>query len=205
MNTFDFNSREIEKINVLGSNLFVVDNFYKNPQEVLSIITTQPTKKWKEWDTPTYNGVYFYDHRHDFYCEHSKIYNDFFENLTGQKIAQPGQIVTNCIQFFDRNFNNYNDNYWAPHTDLGYTALIYLNKDTCEGTNFYTQIDEDLWNTPEHFEPWRTKKKYKIEYTVEAKFNRMILFDGKILCHGMAVDSDLFFSKTRINQAVFLK
>lgn len=205
MNNFDFNTSNIEKISILNTDLYIIDNFYKYPQNVLKIINSHPCKKWKDWDTHSYNGIHFFDHRHDFYFEESKIYNNFFEDLTGQKVSQPGQIVTNCMTFYDKQFNNYTENYWAPHEDLGYTALIYLNDFNYPGTNFYTRLKEDVWETPEHFEPWRSKEKFEVLHTVESKYNRMVLFDGKTLTHGMAVDSDLFFDKTRINQAVFLR
>lgn len=203
-NTFEFDTSNIQRIRVLDTDLFVVDNFYKNPDGVLDLIEAQPAKKWKDWDKPSYNGEYFLDHRHDFVNEQSKIYNTFFESITGQKIAQPGRIVTNCMEFYDKKFNNYQEHYWGPHNDLGYTGLVYLNKIESEGTNFYTRIAEDLWDTPEHFEPWRLKKRYKLEYHVPAKYNRLVLFDGETLCHGMAVNSNTFFNKKRINQAIFL-
>jgi len=204
MNPFSFNTKNIQKINILGTDLFIIDNFYQDPDKVVNIIQSQPSHKWKHWDTPSFNGKYFLDHRHDFINDDSKIYNTFFEDITGQKIGQSGRIVTNCMDFYDKTFNNYIDNYWGPHNDLGYTGLVYLNNFESEGTNFYTRIGEDIWNTPEHYDPWRAKTKYNLEYTVPAKYNRLVLFDGKTLCHGMAIDSDKFFNNKRINQAIFL-
>lgn len=203
-NPFDYNTNNIQKINILDTKIYIIDNFYKNPEKVMDIIENNPWKKWKSWDNPSYNGKHFLDHRHDFVDVRSCVYNDFFETLTNQKIAQPGRIVTNCMRFYDKSFNNYKDYYWGPHSDLGFTGLVYLNDFESEGTNFYTQVNEDPWTTPEHFEPWRQKDRYKLEYMVPAKFNRLVLFDGKALCHGMAVDSNLFFENTRINQAIFL-
>jgi|DEB0MinimDraft_6_1074348.scaffolds.fasta_scaffold04260_5 hypothetical protein len=201
---FDFTTHNTKKISVLNTNIYIIDNFYKKPQSVLDIIESHPWNKWKSWDNPSFNGKYFLDHRHDFVDERSCVYNNFFETLTEQKIAQPGRIVTNCMRFYDKTFNDYTKYYWAPHSDLGFTGLIYLNNFESEGTNFYKQICEDSWNTPEHFEPWRQKNRYELIYSVPAKFNRLVLFDGKALCHGMAVDSDMFFHNTRINQAIFL-
>jgi hypothetical protein len=193
---------EIIKIN--GTNLYIKDNFYKNPYEVLDILNTQQSKLWKSWDNPSYNGIHFLDSRHDFYHEDMLLVNKEIERICKQKTAQPGQVITNCIQFYNKDFNNYKNNYWAPHEDLGYTALIYLNNFDCSGTNIYNRLEEDVWETPEHYDPWRPKNKFELVYTVESKFNRMVLFDGKSLTHGMAIDDDTFFSKTRINQAVFL-
>ena len=193
---------EIIKIN--GTTLYIKDNFYENPYEVLNILNTRQPKLWKSWDTPSYNGTHFLDSRHDFYHEDMLLVNKEIERICKQKTAQPGQVITNCIQFYNKDFNNYKNNYWAPHEDLGYTALIYLNNFDCPGTNIYNRLEEDVWETPEHYDPWRPKDKFELVYTVESKFNRMVLFDGKLLTHGMAIDDDTFFSKTRINQAVFL-
>ena len=37
-------------------------------------------------------------------------------------------FLTNVTKFIDKNFNDYENNYWYPHKDFGYTALIYFNK-----------------------------------------------------------------------------
>ena len=201
---FEFNS--LDKVSVqevAGTRVYIKDNFYKNPTEVVDVLHRTRSNYWKSWDQPSFNGIHFADKRHDFYSEDLLEVNKQLEDICGQKTAQPGQVVTNCIQFFDRSFNDYKNNYWGPHEDLGYTALIYLNNFDCPGTNFYTRLKEDVWETPEHFEPWRSKEKFEILHTVESKYNRMVLFDGKALTHGMAIDNGLFFDTMRINQAIF--
>lgn len=205
-NLFDTNllSKNIQIKTVEDTTMYIVDDFYKYPEDVLNFILSTPKKTWKNWDSPSYNTIHFLDERHHFHDRRLLDVCSKLESLCGQKVAQPGQLVTNCMTFYSKEFNNYKDNYWGPHTDLGYTALIYLNKDTCEGTNFYKQVAEDLWTTPEHFAPWRPKDRYQIIDTIESKFNRMVLFDGRNLIHGMSVESDRFFNNLRINQAIFL-
>ena len=34
----------------------------------------------------------------------------------------------------------YRDNYWWPHTDDGYTSLIYLNKFWYPGSDLYSSV-----------------------------------------------------------------
>lgn len=202
---FDINpldNIEVKEIN--ETRLYIKDNFYKNPYDIVNLLKTQQSKMWKSWDSPTYNGIHFLDSRHDFYHEGMLQVNQEIEKVCGQRTAQPGQVVTNCIQFYNKEFNDYKNHYWGPHEDLGYTALIYLNDFDCQGTNIYNRLKEDIWETPEHYEPWRSKDKFELVYTIESKFNRMVLFDGAKLTHGMAIDDDTFFSTTRINQAVFL-
>ena len=194
---------EIKEIN--GTRLYIKDNFYKNPYEILKLLEQVPTTPWKHWDNPSYNGVHFLDSRHDFYHEDMLQVNKALENICGHTTGEPGKVLTNCMQFYSKDFNDYNNNYWGPHEDLGYTALIYLNDFDCPGTNIYNRLEEDVWTGPEHYEPWREKEKFEIVYTIESKFNRMVLFDGGALTHGMAVNDDTFFSTTRLNQVAFLK
>lgn len=200
LNSFD----NLEVKEICGTRLYIKDDFYKNPYEVVTLLENTDSKPWKIWDTPTYNNIHFLDSRHDFYHNDMLTVNRRLEEICGQKTAQPGQVITNCIQFYNKEFNDYKNNYWGPHEDLGYTALIYLNDFDCPGTNIYNRLQEDVWNTPEHYEPWRSKNKFELVYTVEAKFNRMVLFDGATLTHGMSIEDETFFSQTRINQAVFL-
>lgn len=194
---------EIKEVN--GTRLYIKDNFYKNPYEILKLLEHMPTTPWKHWDSPSYNGVHFLDSRHDFYHEDMLQVNKTLENICGHVTGEPGKVLTNCMQFYSKDFNDYNNNYWGPHEDLGYTALIYLNDFDCPGTNIYNRLEEDIWTGPEHYEPWRSKEKFEVVYTVESKFNRMVLFDGAALTHGMAINDDTFFSTTRLNQVAFLK
>lgn len=202
---FELNSLDnIEVKEINGTRLYIKDDFYKNPYDIIKLLSIHDAKAWKSWDSPTYNGIHFLDSRHDFYHSDMLQVGKELEKICCQKIAQPGRIVTNCMRFYNQEFNDYENNYWGPHEDLGYTALVYLNKFECSGTNIYNRVKEDIWETPEHYEPWRAKDKFELVYTIESKFNRMVLFDGKSLTHGMAVNDDKFFKETRINQAIFL-
>ena len=49
------------------------------------------------------------------------------------------------------------------------------------------------------------KEKYQLIDTIESRFNRMVLFNGQKLTHGMSINSEKFFNDLRINQVVFLK
>lgn len=197
---FDINLENIQIENFQGSMIYTIDNFYKDPQAVETLIQSRPANLWKEWDTPTYNGIHFEDCRHDFRDDRFAAVSSALEEICGQPIAQPTQIVTNRIKFTNYYFNDYFNNYWAPHTDLGYTGIVYFNS---SGTNLYEVIEYDPWTGPEHFEPWRPKSKYRVIKTLEAKYNRLILFNGRKFHHGMIIDNDTFFKDHRFNQAIF--
>ena len=63
-------------------------------------------------------------------------------------------------------FNDYKNFYWWPHTDLGYTGIVYLNRENSfSGTNLYENLDQSSEppNCSEHCFPWRPKSKYKVK------------------------------------------
>ena len=200
-NLFDTNLENLTIEVFQDSKIFVIDNFYKYPDQVLNFIESTEAKLWKSWESPSYNGQYFIDQRHDFTDHRLSKIDKVLENLCDQNIAQSCRIVTNKIRFLDYEFNDYFNHFWAPHRDLGYTGIVYFNS---SGTNLYEHITDDVWNSPEHAEPWRHKSKYRLLKTIESKFNRMVLFDGLKFLHGMSVDNDEYFTKYRLNQAFFL-
>jgi hypothetical protein len=197
---FDINLDDI-KIEVFqDSIIYTIDNFYKHPLSVLDLIESNKPKLWKSWQTPSYNGSYFEDYRHDFVDTRFNTVTSALKNLCGQSASEPTSITTNKIKFNDYYFNDYFNHYWAPHNDLGYTGIVYFDS---SGTNLYERIEEDTFVENEHVAPWRSKLKYKKIKTLEAKFNRLVLFDGYKFLHGMDIDSDVFFKKYRLNQAIF--
>jgi len=206
INIYEINElNNIQTFNFQGSKIYVMDDFYRYPEEVLSRFLSIESKIWKEKEIPSYNKVHFLDKRHDFHDDNFINVGEQLSKICGEPVAQPGRIVTNIMKFIDRDFNDYKNNYWWPHCDLGHTALIYLNNFEYPGTNIYEPLEQDNWNTVEHYEPWRPKEKYKVILTLNAKFNRMVLFDAKKLFHGMNVSDDTFFHRVRMNQAIFFK
>lgn len=187
------------------SKIFIVDDFYKNPNDVIEYINSHPARLWKSWESPSYNGIMFEDYRHSF--EESKCESVILslEKLCNKKIAQSNMIVTNKIKFLNYEFNDYFNNFWAPHKDIGYNGIVYFNDSKESGTNLYSAVEIDEWNDPEHFSPWRPKKLYKVIKNLEAKFNRLVLFDGAKFLHGMNITDDQYFKTYRFNQVFFFK
>ena len=151
--------------------------------------------------------IYFEDKRHSIKSHHiSKVY-DFLSRVCNQTPVTEPLILTNCTRFKKCEFNDYQNNYWWPHTDSGYTAIIYLNReDSISGTNLYENLnpEKEPPNCPEHYSPWRSKKNYRLIETLQPKFNRMILFDGLKFIHGMNICNDDYFNEIyRMNQVLF--
>lgn len=191
---------------VANTDLIIVDNFLLSPEKVVEYLyNNQPKFLWKHEDQPSNNGKYFIDKRHDISGLDTYIYNCKISSLlekSNQKLIDYYTTHSNFTRFIDHGFNDYKNCYWYPHTDYGYTALLYLNIYGCNGTNIYDNSQCDNYNEPEHYKPWRPKNRYKLLYTIESKFNRLVIFDG-LLLHGMAINDDRFFNSERINLVTF--
>ena len=129
----------------------------------------------------------------------------FLNNLIGDYPFR-SEITTN-VTFFKTDeksikFNNYVDNYWWPHTDVGWNGIVYFHDEW--GTNLYSPNHLDITdNINEHYQPWRSKEKYTLLKSLEPAYNKLVLFDGKKFPHGMNVTNEKYFGKKSRNNQVF--
>lgn len=199
----DISNIQVEEFQ--GSKIYTMDNFYKYPEAILNhLLYNKVPELWKGNETSSYNGQHFFDLRHRFDNNGFKKVGTVLATLCNQTSPTLQTVRTNCFKLVDKEFNDYKNNFWGPHKDVGYTALIYFNN-ILTYTNIYEQLEDDIWTGPEHYEPWRSRKKYKIIKQLEGKFNRLIMFDGNKFLHGMDISTDEFFNSFRINQVLFLK
>jgi hypothetical protein len=202
---FETNKLNITVESFKGSNLYTMDNFFKDPKSIVNLIQTTDVPLWKENETQN-NGKFFIDKRHTFTDSNiGKIQNDLISILdVKQRMILPNQLFTNYFRMIDKPFNDYKNNYWWAHKDVGYTFIVYLNEFDCSGTNLYERTDnEPEDDIPEHQDPWRNRSKYNVIKTLDAKYNRMVMFDGFKFHHGMAIDDDKFFGIERMNVVSF--
>ena len=210
-----------------------IDNFFKNPEEVIELLHHIAPNFHKEGGTSNnsmdngvvrpqdndedrsefknYNGEYFADMRHEFYSD--KIlpaYEHLHHVLRGMGITQVPcdrrAVISNCFVFKEHPFNTYKDSYWWPHRDAGYSVLVYLNKDDNTGTNVYECLAPDYEgeDVREHEQPWRPKAHYKLIHNLEPKYNRAVIFNGEKYHHGMNITDNRFAgSEVRMNLGFF--
>tara|TARA_Y100000992_G_C21263709_1_gene492732 strand:+ start:1099 stop:1794 length:696 start_codon:yes stop_codon:yes gene_type:complete len=218
MNIFEYNSDSSVEVEYLdGSPIYTIENFYTNPEKVYENLFEIPLREnfaplWKINQTPSNNGIHFEDRRVN--CFSDEIIDIYFllNDIIGNYSFVP-EINTNIFSLKNdeksKKFNNYKDNVWWPHTDLGYNGIIYFH-DEC-GTNLYKPIskiqkkfDEIEYTKNEHYKPWRPKCTHHILKTIDAKYNKLVLFDGKKFPHGMNITSDFYSEKNyRGNQVFF--
>lgn len=183
--------------------IFYIDNFYKRPREIVHWTMRQSVPLWKGDQTPSYNGINFFDHRHSIDIEELEPVYNYIQNLWRNASHDKNVFVTNLTKFVENNFNDYENNYWWPHRDKGQTAIIYLDEDEGDGTNLYEVITPDTEKRKEHETPWRPKKYWKLGKTLPSAYNRMVSFEADKIFHGAAISDDKFFKHYRLNQALF--
>jgi hypothetical protein len=202
---YNFNPKVLTKVK--SNSIYFIENFYKNPKEVLNLLNNKTKIIHKLNDLPSFNMFYFQDQRHSFYHQELEPIIKDIEKLINKKYLRMDSgenFFTNCQMWYDHEFNDYKNNYWWPHLDLGWTALIYLNDDETSGTNLYEYSDdhEDQIKTHEHLKPWRSKKLWNKIYTIPSKLNRLVLFKADDIFHGAEVNNK-YTETFRINQALF--
>ncbi len=191
----------IEKEIFKESTIYKIDNFYKNPEEIESYLFHDDVPLHKIHETPSYNNVHFEDRRLSNYDARFTHVYDFLSSICNQR-PLTYNIVTNQTRFKKHNFNDYKNNYWYPHRDDGYNAIIYFSDD--DGTNLYKKIIKRKKKYTEHFKPWEPKKNLKVVKKIKSKYNRLVLFDGRRFLHGMDINSDRYFcNEYRKNQVLF--
>ena len=188
---------------LLGSKIFIIDNFYKNPDEVYDFIFNREVPLWKIEQKPSFNTIHFIDKRLIEYDERLLPVIGFLSYLCNQD-AESHDIVTNMQRFFKHDFNDYKNCHWWPHQDSGYNGIVYFNKDdNTSGTNLYS-VKKQYNMTLEHVEPWRPKENFKILKTLEPEYNRLVFFDGLKFLHGANFPDNRYFDEEyRTNQVFF--
>ena len=201
---FELNSDlDIKEEILLGSKIFTIDNFYKNPDEVYDFLFNREVPLWKIEEKPSFNTLHFIDKRLIEYDERLLPVIGFLSYLCNQD-AESHDIVTNMQRFFKHDFNDYKNCYWWPHQDSGYNGIVYFNKDdNTSGTNLYS-VKKQYNMTLEHVEPWRPKENFKILKTLEPEYNRLVFFDGLKFLHGANFPDNRYFDEEyRTNQVFF--
>jgi hypothetical protein len=198
---------ELNNLNVVveefnDSKIYTVDNCLKYPEKVIEYLNNTETPLWKIEQPKTLNGIFFDDRRH-IIKEGTSEFRKTIKDICGAKQDISEEVYSNYTIFYDDPFNDYKSHFWYPHLDEGYTALLYLNNYQGAGTNLYEQIESDYDDISEHSKPWRDRYKYGVIKTLESKFNRLVIFDGKKFKHGMAIEDETFFHQRRMNLAIF--
>ena len=191
------NDLAIHKQLILGTPVFIIDNFLQDPDGIHDQCFAELGTMHKKTQKNTLNGVHFNDLRKIIQGDLVTEVDGLVKELTGQVPTNP-QFATNELLLFPHAYNNPQDNWWWPHVDSGYNMIIYMSKngDDC-GTNLY-HPDDFIPVADEHASPWIPKNKLRRIIHLEGKYNRMVLFDG-LIPHGMNLVKDKYINEYRRN------
>ena len=195
----------IHKHQIMGSTVYEVEDVYKFPKKVKRWLFSRETPLWKMNEPNSLNGKEFLDRRLVAYRKDAVPLMELCSKLSNQSLVSPN-ILTNVTQFVPSKYNDrWRTHYWWPHRDDGYNGICYFDEtDEVNGTNLYHPDTPEPSNV-EHQDPWIPKDQLKLVHTFKPKFNKLVLFDGSKFPHGMAINDDRYFTKSRINQPIFMK
>ena len=188
-----------------NSPIYIVDNFYSNPSEILNILQSNSPTVLHKTDKATKNTVEYDDLRHEIPCSFMNILSMSISNIHGQNPISKDLLYSNLWKSHVP--IPYETHYYYPHRDVGYTCLIYLNDygEEYPGTNIYEpNCDVEEYLTREqHIHPWASKDEWNLIYTIPAKYNRLVIFNGKKFWHGMSLFDSRWVNHQRMNQVMF--
>ena len=188
--------------------IIVIDNFYKNFDEIYSMLSNMRVNRWKA-SKESRNYIDYYD------CKIS-IKNANFGEKYEKKIQFLMQLIgdyykENRLKIMSPNYSfNYYKNLLKgvpnnlqhfPHADFAYNALVTFDKVCSGGTAIYPNIKK-LENTEEN------NLLYDISdldaFIIPSKQNRLIIFNGGLYHGGYIENHDAYTGENwRINQVMF--
>jgi len=185
--------------------IFIIDDFYQNPDAVRATAQAHVTKYEKEYCGNLIGGrvVETYPDMIDSLkpvfqnlCQHEQWYNleysqdEFDRKWNDMKFMVNVTSGEEIEKRFDEKKHTYT--FHKDGVDSKWAALVYLNKeDEYEGgTTFYS------WEGHPHSYP-------REEFFSEMKYNRMVLYEANQM-HGALLKRGMFTSKPRLTQVFFM-
>jgi len=188
----------------------IIDNIYKNYDDILNVLRNMPAPKWKSAENSR-NFIDYYDCRPmiraSFRTDKSiaihKTCVSLLESLYNE--SAEFSVVTKLYEFnFFKNIKKdiSNNLQHMPHRDVKYAALIYLDEVASGGTALYDNKLK-IENTEDqniYYDISDIKKE-----VIPSKPNRLIIFDGTKLHGGYIENHNDYLDAWRINQPIFFE
>ena len=194
---FEINNKKVEKY----EHFSVIRDFYKKPDEVIEFIHRYEPRPHKNELGYFSQGYDFADMRHTIMNWQIKPVYDFLSTLTGQKpIGEDEEFSINTnYTYFHQIYKN---KHFYPHRDRGQTAMVYLDKETANGTNIYQNIS---WNEDkhEHRDHYCNENEVKVIAHTPSEYNKLVIWNGLEL-HGLCQD-EKYIDRWRLNQVFFFQ
>ena len=192
----------------------VVDNWYKNYEEMYQLVTNMPVPIWK-WSDTSRNFIDYYDCRPElnvnfpderrvmYFFEHmfQLMKEHLQENRPIRSLHPQRPMVFNLFKNIKQGVSNSMQHH--PHIDVSYNAVVYVDKVSSGGTTLYKDINNLRNDETENL--LVDVSKYGERITIPAKPNRLVIFPGNVYHGGYIEDHDKYLDNWRINQVNFLE
>jgi len=199
---FEVGNFKVEK----SGDVLIVDNWYKNYEDIFDLLQNTPVPIWKK--EVGRNFVDYYDCR--------PILNFNFLDVEKmncvmmlRNLIKKHFIITSELKMVNRVFEfNYfkhikfgvsSNLQHHPHVDHTFNALVYLDKVCSGGTAIYDYFCGD---NNEHLNLLFDVSNHS-KTLIEAKPNRLVVFNGLRPHGGFISDHDEYVDSWRINQVMF--
>ena len=181
--------------------IFVIDNFYKNPDEVRDYALSCKVKYDKDILGGALGGRVYEDNPemiknlkpvYERLCQHKEWYNIEWDQKHFDDQWHKQKFIVNVTrdEDIDGKQTHHKDN-----INVSWASLVYLG-DGPGGTNFYQwKEDTPLGND------YDIRK--DIVFTSEMKYNRMLLYEARQM-HGAILEKGMFDTDPRLAQVFFM-
>jgi len=187
----------------------IVDNYYKNYEEIHSLLLNMPVPNWKR-SKISKNFIEYYDCRPIINNYH---YGEKYEKGILELLNIIHQVygLSMKISSLDLEFNyfkhiklpKHNGLQMHPHSDHPIAGIVYLDKICSGGTAVYPGILPDFENH-EHDDIFYDTTLLE-KYIIPAKPNRLVLFPAEQFHGGYIEDHSKYLNDWRINQIMFFE
>jgi hypothetical protein len=209
------------KIHSFKDNVLIIDNWYKNYDQIYKIITNMPLPRWK-WKPGSRNFIDYYDCRPILNIHYMssadvpeddwlKVINSYYGEIKS-KIAEyyndkdvliehTAPLEFNFYKNIKKNVSNKFQHY--PHCDFAYNCIVYLDKISSGGTALYKnikQLPELLASAPDLLDVSSYEK-----IVIPAKPNRLVIIPDGLFHGGYINNHNDYVDNWRMNQILFLR
>jgi len=196
------------KVTSFDGDCLIIDDFYKNYEEIHSVLISMPVPRWKTSSTSR-NFIDYYDCRpvinnpcpQEGYFNYLKTLGSFLRYFKDTSVYEEDSMNYTFNYYKNIKTNVSNSLQHMPHIDMAYNVIVYLDKICSGGTALY--------NIPAPVNTESENLLYDVsnveKVVINAVPNRLVMFRGNKTHGGYIEDHTKYENDWRINQVKFLQ
>jgi hypothetical protein len=185
---FEINNFDVKIYSASWGDFLIIDDFWKYPDKIHKAALKIPTVKLKGSYNVNENGSEYYDGRSHFIFYERQLFMDVIDDVISKCFnvnlyTDPTQILfplsNNIFNIKEKYFEKYCKSYYGPHEDGNNTiaAISYLNEEYDEDDGTVMFDGNGFHKTSQ---AWVEKSDVAEIGFLQAKYNRLIIYDGSI-------------------------